>query len=60
MVDTLVEFAVAAGMTEEAFLDSLDTGGFFDATQVKGYSNTRLIGFATAGFGLIGTALAFV
>ena len=56
----MVEFAVAAGMTEEAFLDSLDTGGFYDANNVKGFSNTRLIGFATAGFGLIGTVLAFV
>jgi hypothetical protein len=60
LVDALVAFAVAFGFTEEDFLAGLETDGFFDQTNVKGYSNTRLIGFATAGFGLIGTALAFV
>ena len=41
-------------------MDSLETSGFYDQPNVKGFANTRLIGFATAGAGLIGTVLAFV
>ena len=48
------------GATEEQVLDRLEAGGYFDKPVVKGYLNTRFISYATAGTGLIGTALAFV
>lgn len=38
----------------------LDTLGYYDADNVKGFKTTRLIGFITSAIGLAGAALGFV